>query len=58
MFGMHPVIKHGSESMKKRYLPDVASGKLQVAFGVTEPNAGSDTTQSRPEQVWWMVIMS
>ena len=44
MFGMHPVIKHGSESMKKRYLPDVASGKLQVAFGVTEPNAGSDTT--------------
>jgi acyl-CoA dehydrogenase len=30
--------------MKSRYLPDVASGKLQVAFGVTEPNAGSDTT--------------
>ena len=44
MFGMHPVIKHGSEEMKSRYLPDVASGKLQVAFGVTEPNAGSDTT--------------
>ena len=44
MFGMHPVIKHGSEAMKSRYLPDVASGKLQVAFGVTEPNAGSDTT--------------
>jgi len=44
MFGMHPVIKHGSESMKKLYLPDIASGKLQVAFGVTEPNAGSDTT--------------
>lgn len=44
MFGMHPVVRHGSEEMKRKYLPDVASGKLQVAFGVTEPDAGSDTT--------------
>jgi acyl-CoA dehydrogenase len=44
MFGMHPVVRHGSEWMKRRYLPDVASGGLQVAFGVTEPDAGSDTT--------------
>jgi acyl-CoA dehydrogenase len=44
IFGMHPVVKHGSEPMRKKYLPEVAMGKMHVAFGVTEPNAGSDTT--------------
>jgi acyl-CoA dehydrogenase len=44
IFGMHPVVKHGSEEMKQRFLPDVAAGKLHVAFGVTEPDAGTDTT--------------
>ena len=44
IFGMHPVVKHGSELMREKYLPPVARGELQVAFGVTEPNAGSDTT--------------
>ncbi len=44
IFGMHPVVKHGSEDMKQRYLPRVASGDLHVAFGVTEPNAGTDTS--------------
>ncbi len=44
IFGMHPVVKHGSEAMREKYLPAVARGELQVAFGVTEPNAGSDTT--------------
>ena len=44
IFGMHPVVKHGSEAMKQRYLPRVVSGDLHVAFGVTEPDAGTDTT--------------
>ena len=44
MFSMHPVVKHGSQAMKEKYLPPVARGELQVAFGVTEPDAGSDTT--------------
>ncbi len=44
IFGMHPVVKHGSDAMRQKYLPAVAKGELQVAFGVTEPNAGSDTT--------------
>ena len=44
IFGMHPVVKHGSEEMKQTYLPRVASGELHVAFGVTEPDAGTDTT--------------
>ena len=44
IFGMHPVVKHGSEAMREKYLPPVARGEMHVAFGVTEPNAGSDTT--------------
>jgi acyl-CoA dehydrogenase len=44
IFGMHPVVLHGSEELKGRVLPRVASGDLHVAFGVTEPDAGLDTT--------------
>jgi hypothetical protein len=44
MFGMEPVVKYGSEEMKQKYLPAVARGELHVAFGVTEPDAGTDTT--------------
>ncbi len=44
IFGMHPVVKYGTEEMKQAYLPRVAEGDLHVAFGVTEPDAGTDTT--------------
>lgn len=44
IFGMHPVVRHGSDELKQRYLPSVARGDLHVAFGVTEPDAGLDTT--------------
>ena len=44
IFGMHPVVRHGSDDMKQKYLPRVARGDLHVAFGVTEPDAGTDTT--------------
>jgi acyl-CoA dehydrogenase len=47
IFGMNPVVKHGSDEMKRTYLPRVASGELHVAFGVTEPDAGIDTTNIR-----------
>ena len=44
MYIMGALLRHGSEQQKQRYLPDIASGKLRLqAFGVTEPNAGSDT---------------
>ena len=45
IFGMGPVIKHGSAELRSRVLPAVASGELHVAFGVTEPDAGTDTTR-------------
>ena len=44
IFGMHPVVLHGSDELRDRLLPRVASGELHVAFGVTEPDAGLDTT--------------
>ena len=39
---MHPIHKFGSEVQKNRLLPELASGKLIGAFGLTEPNHGSD----------------
>jgi acyl-CoA dehydrogenase len=45
LFGMLPVIRHGSQEMKSRYLPAAAKGELSIAFGITEPDAGSDTTR-------------
>lgn len=44
IFGLTPVLKFGSEEMKQKYLPKVVSGELHVCFGVTEPDAGTDTT--------------
>jgi acyl-CoA dehydrogenase len=45
IFGMHPVIVHGSAALKAETLPRIASGDLHVCFGVTEPGAGLDTTR-------------
>jgi acyl-CoA dehydrogenase len=45
IFGMHPVIVHGSEEMKQETLPRIVNGDLHVCFGVTEPGAGLDTTK-------------
>ena len=51
IFGMHPVVMHGSDALKRSYLPRVARGDLHVAFGVTEPDAGLDTTAIRTSAV-------
>ncbi len=46
MYTMGTLLRHGSAEQKKRYLPKVATGELRLqAFGVTEPNAGSETTR-------------
>ena len=44
IFGFEPLIKFGSEDLKRRFLPRAASGDLHVCFAVTEPDAGTDTT--------------
>ena len=46
MYTMGVLLRHGSEEQKRRYLPGIARGDLRLqAFGVTEPNAGSETTR-------------
>ncbi|MBM3677540.1 MAG: acyl-CoA dehydrogenase [Actinobacteria bacterium] len=46
MYIMGAIQRSGSEEQKRRYLPRIAAGELRLqAFGVTEPTAGSDTTQ-------------
>ena len=48
MYIMGSLLRHGSEEQKRRYLPKIASGEIRLqAFGVTEPDAGSDTTHIR-----------
>jgi glutaryl-CoA dehydrogenase len=39
---MYPIFSFGSEEQKKKYLPQLASGKMIGCFGLTEPNYGSD----------------
>lgn len=45
--GTFPILLYGSDEQKKRFLPDIASGKRLAAFGLTEPNAGSDASAQR-----------
>jgi acyl-CoA dehydrogenase len=46
MYIMGVVLRHGSPAQKEAYLPKIASGELRLqAFGVTEPDAGTDTTR-------------
>jgi acyl-CoA dehydrogenase len=46
MYNMNTLLRNGSVSQKQKYLPKIASGELRLqAMGVTEPGAGTDTTQ-------------
>jgi acyl-CoA dehydrogenase len=45
IFGMQPVVVHGSAELKARTLPRIVDGSLHVCFGVTEPGAGLDTSR-------------
>ncbi len=48
MYVMGTVLRHGSEAQKRAYLPLIAAGEVRLqAFGVTEPEAGTDTTRIR-----------
>ena len=46
MYTMGTLLRHGSDEQKRRHLPRIAKGEVRLqAFGVTEPEAGSDTTR-------------
>jgi alkylation response protein AidB-like acyl-CoA dehydrogenase len=42
--GTFPIVLFGNDEQKKKYLPDIARGKKVAAFGITEPEAGSDAS--------------
>ena len=44
-----PILTYGTEEQKKKYLPDLASGKKIGAFGLTEPGAGTDAQGASEE---------
>ncbi len=45
--GTMPILLFGTEAQKQRWLPDLASGRKLAAFGLTEPDAGSDAGNTR-----------
>src|SRR5262249_22510915 len=49
--GISPILAFGTDAQKKKYLPGLASGKILGAFGLTEPNAGSDAGSTQTTAV-------
>ena len=45
VFGFDPILKHGSDSLKARFLPSLLDGSLHMSFAVTEPDAGTDVSR-------------
>lgn len=45
IFGLNTIVKHADESVRQEILPRAVDGSLHVCFGITEPNAGTDTTR-------------
>ena len=43
--------RYGTEEQKEKFLPDLASGKKLGAFGLTEPNAGSDAGNTKTKAI-------
>ncbi len=50
--GSYPIFAYGTEEQKKKYLTPLASGKKLAAFGLTEPNAGSDAGETETTAVF------
>ena len=51
IFGPHPIVVFGSEEQKQRWLPGLIQGTTQSCFGVTEPDAGLNTTSIKTRAV-------
>jgi len=47
LYQMGAILRHGSEEQKRKWLPQIADGLRLQSFGVTEPDAGTDTTRIR-----------
>ena len=49
--GMIPVLNWGSEALKQKYIPNVASGSAQASYCLSEPDAGSDVASMNTKAV-------
>jgi acyl-CoA dehydrogenase len=52
IFGLHSIVKHGTERQKEEWLPKIISGASRACFGVTEPDAGLDTSKIKTRAVF------
>ena len=52
IFGPHSLVVHGTDEQRNRLLPRLIRGEDRTCFGVTEPNAGLDTTRIETKAVW------
>jgi butyryl-CoA dehydrogenase len=57
--GANPIFTFGSEAQRERWLPDLCAGRALGAFGLTEPEAGSDAgatrTKATLEHGYWVI---
>jgi len=57
--GINPILTFGTEEQKQRWLPDLVAGRALAAFGLTEPDAGSDAgatcTKARLKEGDWVI---
>ncbi|MBP2229423.1 acyl-CoA dehydrogenase [Azospirillum agricola] len=51
IFGLNPVVVHGTDEQKRRMLPPMVQGREKACFAVTEPNTGLNTTQLKTRAV-------
>jgi acyl-CoA dehydrogenase len=51
IFGLHPIVKHGTDKQRKDWLPSIIDGSSRACFGVTEPDAGLDTSKIKTRAV-------
>src|SRR5919201_5513854 len=51
IFGLHSIVKHGTDEQKRQWLPPIIDGSSRACFGVTEPDAGLDTSKIKARAV-------
>jgi acyl-CoA dehydrogenase len=51
IFGLHSIVKHGTARQKAEWLPAIIDGSSRACFGVTEPDAGLDTSKTKTRAV-------
>jgi short-chain 2-methylacyl-CoA dehydrogenase len=49
--GINPILTYGTDAQKQQWLPDLVAGRALAAFGLTEPEAGSDAGATKTRAV-------